>query len=299
MAGGAYREPQRTPPRRIALGPFAPSPRALAFVVLLATSAVSLIASAELSAEVECWRTETGAPPQCVRRARPLASPDTVVASPASLVRAGPSGNAPPAGAWIDELRFDGITVMLPNNPPGPLTIFLETPESRRVRMHDGVSVPVALPAFVVVLLAFFLPRVVIGLAPRRLLVDRAAGELVIGTRWPRAVLRVALEQLARVRVEHRDGSLFERVEGARVVLELVDGTEVPLTPFARPPRAAHLAAARALATELALPEVLSRASPTVPISPPTGGRVLAVQLAGAAVALVLVTVWLVRLSSG
>src|SRR5687767_3243084 len=126
MAGGAYREPQRTPPRRISLGPFAPSPRALVLVVLLAAVAASLAASAELSAEVECWRTQAGAPPQCVRRARMLASPDTVVASPASLVRAGPSGNAPPAGAWIDELRFGGMTVMLPNNPPGPLTIFLE-----------------------------------------------------------------------------------------------------------------------------------------------------------------------------
>jgi hypothetical protein len=287
---GLYREPAREPPRVVRYGPFVPSPAALAGTLVLALLSVVTYQSAELDSEVECWRAHGGEAPRCVRRSQLLAAPALTVTTTAVLRRAGSSGSSPPAGAFIDVLEHDGITWMLPNNPPGRLSAFLDAPELLHVRDRGDTGTPPFLPAMLLVLAAFFFPRTLIGLVPRRLIVDRSARVLLVRRAWG-ATLEVSIDEIARVRVETMGDDALSRLRGARVVIERVDSAIVPLADYARPFRSTHLRAAKALAKALGV-DVTTAASAALRSSPPFVDGVLALQLGAAAVAIG-VCVWL------
>jgi hypothetical protein len=286
-----YRASAAEPTRRIDYGPFAPAWKHTALVVSFTMGAVLALASAEVAAEVHCWRSAPGAAPTCERSVRKLTSPDVVHVAPAVLRRLGPPGGE------SDVLEFDGITLMLPNNPPGPFTAFLDTPGQQNVAGDEGVdNAGCYLLGICLVLIAFFLPRALVGVPSRRLVIDRAAGDLVVAPGWfPGEREIVPLAHIASVRVETCGDGFLDRLRGARVVLELVDGAVFPLLPYARPRRGTHLATASVLARALGRDEPVVSALHAPPTSPAARGRILAAQLVSAVLGTVLVAVWFSR----
>lgn len=272
-----YREAAKEPTLRIRVGPFAPSPGPLALVLLAGLGVAVLLPHAERSAEFECRREESGAAPDCVRRSRTYLSPDVVRSSPAVLERAGPSGNAPPLPASIDVIRWDGITLMLPNNPPGPLTHFLDDPDALSIRTDGDSDGGIFLVLLLVMAGAFFFPLTLVGAGWRWVVVDRRRGVVGMGQ------VEIPIDELARVRVEAFGDGALTRLRGVRIVLERVDGTLVPLAPYARPPSGMHVRTAWTLAKALGLGEPRFVAAPGLAASPPSRGLLLALQIALAA----------------
>ncbi len=268
-----YREPEREPPRQIRYGPFAPAPAFLALTLAaLALSGLALT-RAESDAVFECWRDAPGESPRCVRRSRRVLFPDAVRTTPVILEHDG----------TFDVLRYDGITLLLPNAPPGPFSAFLNAPEALHMEAPDDDAGGLVLACLLLVLGVFFFPRALVGTAPRTLIVDRAFDVLRVLGPWGRGSIEVPLRDVARVRIETFPDGVVERHLGARVLIERADGSTVPLAPYGRPTLAAHTRAAEALAKAVGV-EVEVRASKELRAGPPVRHPVIVVQLLAAGV---------------
>lgn len=258
-----YREPTREAPKVLRYGPFVPAPTFSALTLALLALGMVALLGAESDAHFTCWRDAPGDTPRCERRSRPLLSLETPVERviPVILEHDG----------TFDVLRYDGITLLLPNAPPGPFSAFLNAPDALRMESADDDAGGLFGACVLFVLAAFFLPRAFVGTAPRRLIVDRARDLL----RAPGA--EIPLGDIAWVLVETFEGR-FSRALGARVALERVDGTTVPLAPYGRPWRVAHERVAHALAQAIGV-DVVVRASADLRDSPPLRHPVLAAQV--------------------
>lgn len=254
----SYREPAREPPRRMGYGPLPPDPIAIVLTLALTLLAVANFASAVSRSEVECIRDRAEDEPTCVRTTWLLHDPEHERSAPALLRREGIS-----AGLPMDVLEYDGITLMLPNNPPGPLTDFLDDPTDHYVLLIEDAALHGGFFALLfATLAAFVLPRALHVLARRSITIDRAAGTVRVGD------TEVSIEDIASVRVQTCGDDVLSKVRGARVVLRMKNVTEVPLARYVRP----GLARQSRFATELAKAlgtKVEVVPTPGVPSSPP------------------------------
>jgi hypothetical protein len=250
----SYREAAREPPVRIGYGPLPPDPIGIAWTVACFAIALASFASAESSSVVECTRERVGDAPVCVRRTRLLRAREVERTSPAVLRRDSVS-----AGLPIDVLEYDGITLMLPNNPPGPLSELLDTPTELRARTseHDALH-----GGFFVVLFAalgaFGLPRLLDGAGRRALVVDRTGRMVSLGTTGK--LLELSFDDVDAVRVETFGDDLVSKLRGARVCVRRTDGTVLALATYGRPPYAHSVRVATKLAKALGVTVEVVRA---------------------------------------